>query len=128
MCQVNHFLDYGNPFSYFFNISPPLHLKNLRVFCILPPPILLFTIRIDKQKKLWYISNVKGNDEDMRSGKASQREIHLGARILQTSLNDTTSELSVGNSRSGAPVKATMSDGLTTVTRVEPWNTFVSHP
>ena len=32
-----------------------------------------------------------------------------------------------GNATPGAPVKASMSDGYA-VTRVEPWNTFVSHP
>ena len=41
----------------------------------------------------------------------------------------TTSEPSVGNSRSGAPVKAPMSDSFfETVTRVEPWNTLYPTP
>ena len=38
--------------------------------------------------------------------------------------DDTTSELRVGNGLSGAPVKASMSDGYA-VTRVEPWNTIM---
>ena len=41
---------------------------------------------------------------------------------------DTTSEPLTGNGQTGAPVKAPMSDGFFAVTRVEPWNTDVSHP
>ena len=41
--------------------------------------------------------------------------------------DDTTSELQIGNGLPGAPVNASMSDGYA-VTRVEPWNTSVSHP
>ena len=41
--------------------------------------------------------------------RASQREIRFGARILLTARFDTTSELPVGNSRTGAPVTVPMS-------------------
>ena len=41
---------------------------------------------------------------------------------------DTTSELPVGNGWTDAPVTAPMSDGLLTVTRVEPWNTLYPTP
>jgi len=47
--------------------------------------------------------------------------------ICNTAENDTTSELMVGNSHTGAPVKASMSDGYA-VTRVEPWNTLYPTP
>ena len=56
-----------------------------------------------------YISNVKSSDEDTRSGNASQRETHPGARVLYAYRDDTTSEPPVGNSRSGAPVTVPMS-------------------
>ena len=42
--------------------------------------------------------------------------------------DDTTSEPPGGNTGPDTPVNASMSDGETAVTRVEPWNTFVSHP
>ena len=41
---------------------------------------------------------------------------------------DTTSEPQGRNALPGAPVTASMSDGLMTVTRVEPWNTLYPTP
>ena len=41
--------------------------------------------------------------------------------------DDTTSEPPGRNARTGAPVKASMSDGYA-VTRVEPWNTLYPTP
>ena len=41
---------------------------------------------------------------------------------------DTTFEPWVGNAPPGAPVKASMSDGHSSVTRVEPWNTLYPTP
>ena len=42
--------------------------------------------------------------------------------------DDTTSEPQGRNALPGTPVIASMSDGKAAVTRVEPWNTSVSHP
>ena len=41
---------------------------------------------------------------------------------------DTTSEPQGRNALPGAPVTASMSDGLMTVARVEPWNTLYPTP
>ena len=46
-----------------------------------------------------------------------------GERLLLPCFCDTTFEPWVGNVPPGAPVKASMSDGFRSVTRVEPWNT-----
>ena len=76
------------------------------------PPLAPFLgAGIDNPFKICYILYVKSCDEDTRSGRASQREIQLGARVLYAPRNDTTSEPSVGNSRSGAPVIVPMSGG-----------------
>ena len=66
----------------------------------------------------------------MRSRKDSQRGCRLVQGICTPAGNDTTSELQGRNALTGAPVKASMSDGVRAVTRVEPWNTVynVSHP
>ena len=56
-----------------------------------------------------YISYEKSSDEDTRSGNVSQRETQLGARVLYTYRNDTTSEPYGGNAIPGSPVNATMS-------------------
>ena len=54
----------------------------------------------------------------------SERDLR-GERVLWICLHDTTSEPPIGNDWTGAPVKASMSDG-NAVTRVEPWNVY--HP
>ena len=40
------------------------------------------------------------------------REVSVGEKILQTCAVHTTFEPSIGNGRSGTPVKASMSDGI----------------
>ena len=70
----------------------------------------------------------KSCDEDTRSRKDSQRGCRMVQGFRNPAGNDTTSEPQGRNALPGAPVNASMSDGLTAVTRVEPWNTFVSHP
>ena len=86
-----------------------------------------FVLGIDKGAKLWYSCGVKSNDEDTCFRSGFPERDPLGERVLYSGGSNTTSELSVGNGRSGAPVTVPMSDGIA-VTRVEPWNTFVSHP
>ena len=80
------------------------------------------------QKIYDIFSVVKAKTKTCVPGKILKR----GCRLVQGSRNpagdDTTSEPQGRNALTGAPVKASMSDGLAAVTRVEPWNTFVSHP
>ena len=64
----------------------------------------------------------------MRVRKDTQRGCRMVQGICTPAENDTTSEPPGGNTGTGTPVKASMSDGVIAVTRVEPWNTFVSHP
>ena len=85
---------------------------------------------IDFPKKLWFFSLGKSKDEDMRPRKDSQRGRHMVQGGCTPAGDDTTSEPQGRNALTGAPVKASMSDGFHAVTRVEPWNTAitVSHP
>ena len=69
----------------------------------------------------------KSVEEDKGEPSAAQRGTHVGVRVPQSCDLSTTSEPSGGNAGPGAPVKASMS-GSIAATRVEPWNTFVSHP
>ena len=85
-------------------------IKKIRMFFHRCPHFLPFSAcRIDKERKMCYISYEKSSDEDTRSGNASQRETHFGGRALCAYRFDTTSEPPVGNSRSGAPVTVPMS-------------------
>ena len=63
----------------------------------------------------------------MRSLAAAQRRAGW-CKAPRETWNDTTSEPSVGNGGPGAPVKASMSDSESAVTRVEPWNTLYPTP
>ena len=62
------------------------------------------------------------------SGKIPREGAILVQGIRNPAGKDTTSELPGGNTGTGAPVKASMSGSACRATRVEPWNTFVSHP
>ena len=56
---------------------------------------------IDFWEKLWYILYVKSYDEDMRPpARFSERDL-FGARVLNTSVDDTTSELCVRKCHTG---------------------------
>lgn len=60
-------------------------------------------------------------------GKIPREEAPVLQGFRTPAASATTSELQAGNGLPGAPVTASMSDGCA-VTRVEPWNTSVSHP
>ena len=85
-------------------------------------------LRVDFLKNCAKIFLDKGCDEDTRAGKIPREDATLVQGIRNPAVTDTTSEPQIGNSLPGTPVKASMSDGNFAVTRVEPWNTFVSHP
>ena len=62
------------------------------------------------------------------SGKIPREDAALVQGICTPAGEDTTSEPQGRNALPGAPVKASMSGSESGATRVEPWNTFVSHP
>ena len=82
------------------------------------PHLFLFCQRvssgkaIDFPKILWYFFFGKSKDEDMRSREDSQRGYRLVKGTCNTAGSDTTSELQGRNALTGAPVKASMSDGF----------------
>ena len=92
-----------------FLLFPPCGRKFFHKKLRSPPLSPFSSGGIDNKANLWYIDLVKSYDEDTRSGSASQREIHIGARILFADRNDTTSEPCGGNVTPGAPVTASMS-------------------
>ena len=72
--------------------------------------------------KLW----LESCDEDTRFGKLL-REEPVGEKALYAAQNDTTSELPVGNDRSGTPVTESMSDSVS-CNQGGTVEYFVSHP
>jgi len=66
---------------------------------------------IDKREKMWYFFCTKCCDEDTRSGKIPREEAILVQGFRTPADADTTSELPGGNTGTGAPVIASMSDG-----------------
>ena len=75
------------------------------IFQKLPPQGLTFGGIYDK------FSPVRGCEKDMPSRK-SLREKPVGARLCRFAAEDTTLEPWSGNALPGAPVNASMSDGL----------------
>ena len=71
---------------------------------------------------------MNGCDEDTPRADPLREEPTLVKRLCAERPADTTSEPWGRNAPPGAPVRASMSDGSIAVTRVEPWNTSVSHP
>ena len=66
---------------------------------------------IDNLYKMCYIFCVKCCDEDTLSGKIPRERAISVQGLCTPAAEDTTSELPVGNGRTGAPVIASMSDG-----------------
>ena len=88
------------------------------------PPLKPLTFR----KKYAKFLLEKSCDEDTRSGKIPREEATMVQGFRNTAACDTTSEPQGRNALPGAPVIASMSGPVRGTTRVEPWNTSVSHP
>ena len=124
------FCNYGKPKNHFFIFSAPSGRENMSKSTVLPPlpPFTTFLLCcLTETANCAIIYPLKAAMKTCAKVRFSERK-PLGARLLYPCFCDTTFEPWVGNVPPGAPVKASMSDGLTAVTRVEPWNTFVSHP
>ena len=83
---------------------------------------------IDFRLWLWYIHTItKAVTKTSVSGKIPREEFTLVQEFRTPAGNDTTSELPGGNSRTGAPVKASMSDSAS-CNQGGTVEYFVSHP
>ena len=74
-----------------------------------------------------YFVHAKAMMKTWQNVRSSER-LRLVKRSCYRCILHTTSEPSVGNGRTGAPVKASMSGKACLATRVEPWNTLYPTP
>ena len=129
MCFVNNFyVNFHSKYTHFCPSSPQLWcnlLQSVNITSEIVSKLLLFCFQRLWQPFFryflpgdWHLAGFvlhfirKSCDEDTRLRKDSQREIRMVRGSRTPAASDTTSEPPGGNARTGAPVKASMSDGL----------------